>query len=44
MGERTDGDGLDLDALLHVGCVGVITVLVLQDPLAAESVHEGCPA
>jgi len=42
--ERTDSDGLDLDALLDVGRVGVIRVLVLEDLLSAERVHEGGPA
>jgi hypothetical protein len=42
--QRTDGDGLDLDALLDMGCVGIIRILVLEDLLPAQRVHEGGPA
>lgn len=38
---RTDGQGLDLDALLLVGRVGVIAVLVVEDGLSAEGVDKG---
>jgi hypothetical protein len=41
---HTDGDGLDLDALLDMCRCGVIRLLVLEDLLAAERVDEGCPA
>lgn len=41
---RTDGDGLDLDALLDMGAVGIVGVLVGEDALAAEGVDEGGPA
>ena len=42
--KRTDSNGLDLDALLDVGGVGVIAVLVGEDGLPAEGVDEGSPA
>ena len=38
---RTDGQGLDLDALLLVGRVRVIAVLVVEDGLSAEGVDKG---
>lgn len=38
---RTDCHGLDLDAVLDMGAVGVIGVLVADNRLAAESVDEG---
>jgi len=41
---HTDGDGLNLDALLDVGGGGVIGFLVGEDALAAERVDEGGPA
>lgn len=37
----TDGHGLDLDAILDVGAIGVVGVLVGDDGLAAESVDKG---
>lgn len=37
---RTNCDGLDLDAILNVGIGSVICIFVLEDRLAAESVHE----
>lgn len=39
--KRTNGKGLDLDALLLMGRVRVIAVLVVEDGLSAESVDEG---
>lgn len=41
---RTNGDGLDFDAILDVGHGGVVGVLVVEDALAAEGVDEGCAA
>lgn len=41
---RTNCHGLDLDAVLDVGAVGVIRVLVADHRLSAESVDEGGPA
>lgn len=41
---RTNGHGLDLDAVLDMGAVGVIGVLVVDHRLSAESVNEGGPA
>lgn len=41
---RTNGHGLDLDAVLDMGAVGVIGVLVADHRLSAESVDEGGPA
>lgn len=38
---RTDCDGLNLDAVLDVGIVGIIGVLVLEDVLTAEGVDKG---
>ena len=38
---RTDGDGLDLDALLNMSGGGVVGLLVAEDGLAAEGVDEG---
>ncbi len=38
---RTDGDGLNLDALLNMGGGSVVGLLVAEDGLAAESVDEG---
>jgi hypothetical protein len=38
---RTNGDGLDLDAILDVGTIGIVRLLVRQDALAAEGVDEG---
>jgi hypothetical protein len=43
LSRHTDGDGLDLDALLNVCRGGVVRLLMLEDLLATESVHEGCP-
>ena len=37
----TDGDGLNLDALLNVGVCRVIRVLMGEDALAAKGVDEG---
>ncbi len=41
---RTDGDGLDLDAVLDMGGIRVVGFLVRQDSLTAEGVHKGGPA
>lgn len=41
---RTDGDGLDLNALLNVGGGGIVGVLVREHGLATECVDEGGPA
>lgn len=41
---HTDGHGLDLDAVLDMGAVGVVGVLVADHRLAAEGVDEGGPA
>jgi hypothetical protein len=41
---RTDCDGLDLDTLLNVRRVRVVRLLVLEDSLATERVHEGSPS
>lgn len=41
---RTNCHGLDLDAVLDMGAVGVIGVLVADNRLSAESVDEGGPA
>lgn len=41
---RTDGDGLDSDALLEVCISRVIGVLALEDFLSAEGVDEGGPS
>ena len=41
---RTDGDGLDLDAFLDVRNSRIVDLLVSKDLLAAERVHESCPA
>lgn len=41
---RTNCHGLDLDAVLDMGAVGVIGVLVADHRLSAESVDEGGPA
>jgi hypothetical protein len=38
---HTDGDRLDLDAILDVSSVGIVRVLVGEDTLAAEGVDEG---
>jgi hypothetical protein len=38
---RTNSDRLDLDTLLDVGVSHVISILVLEDILAAESVDKG---
>lgn len=38
----TDGDGLDADTLLQVGVLRIISVLALQNLLAAESVDKSC--
>jgi hypothetical protein len=43
LSRHTDGDGLDLDAFLNVCRRGVVRLLMLEDLLATESVHEGCP-
>lgn len=40
----TNGDGLDLDALLDVCDICVVRLLVLEHLLAAERVHEGGPS
>ena len=41
---RTDCDGLDLDAFLNVGDGWVVRVLVVENPLAAQSIDEsGAP-
>jgi len=37
---RTNGDGLDSDALLEMGICRIIGVLSLKDFLPAESIHE----
>lgn len=42
--ERTDGDGLDLNALLDVRYGRVVRLLVLEDLLATEGVDECGPA
>jgi hypothetical protein len=41
---RTDGHGLDLDAVLDMGAVGVVGVLVADHRLSTEGVDEGGPA
>lgn len=41
---RTNGHGLDLDALLDMGAVGVVGVLVADHRLSTESVDKGGPA
>lgn len=41
---HTDGHGLDLDAVLDMGAVGVVGVLVADHRLAAEGVDESGPA
>lgn len=41
---RTDGKGLDLDALLDVRVGSIVGFLVLEDRLAAEGVDKGGPA
>jgi len=41
---HTDGDGLDLDALLDVGSAGVVRLLVAEHGLAAEGIDKGGPA
>ncbi len=38
---RTDGDGLNLDAVFDVSIVGIIGILVLENVLAAEGVDKG---
>ena len=38
---RTDGDGLDLDALLNMSGGSVVGLLVAEDGFAAEGVDEG---
>lgn len=42
--QRTNGDGLDPDALLDMRISIVVGVLALQDLLSAEGVDEGCAA
>ena len=42
--KHTDGEGLDLDAVLDVRGRRIVRLLVGQDRLAAERVHEGGPA
>jgi len=42
--ERTDGQRLNLDAVLNVRGIGVVRLLVGQDRLAAEGVYKGRPA
>lgn len=41
---RTDSHGLDLDAFLDMGAVGVVGVLVADHRLSTEGVDEGGPA
>ena len=41
---RTDGDGLDLDALLEMCRRRVVRLFVCEDLLAAERVDKGGPA
>lgn len=41
---RTDGDGLDLDALLDVSGGRVVRLLMAENGFAAEGVDEGGPA
>lgn len=42
--QRTDCDGLDLDALLNMCSCWVVDLLVSEHLLAAKGVDEGCPA
>lgn len=41
---HTDGNGLDLDAILNVGAIGVVRLLVGKDGLATERVDKGSSA